>query len=80
MKTFSISEAKKQLDELVQNLSTEHQPVHIVGVKANAVLINEEDWASIEETLFLLSIPGMRESIIEGIQTPISECVKELPW
>ena len=79
MKSLSVVEAKSSLDELVENTSIEHQPVYIVGKKTKAVLINEEDWASIEETLYLLSIPGMRESIIEGIQTPISECEKELP-
>jgi len=44
------------------------------------VLISEEDWNAIQETLFLLSVPGMRESIREGMDTPVEECDKELEW
>ena len=57
-----------------------HQPVGIMGKRNKAVLISEEDWTAIQETLFLLSVPGMRESIREGMDTPVEECDKELDW
>ena len=51
-----------------------------MGKRHNAVLLSEEDWAAIQETLYLLSIPGMRESIKKGLATPIEECEKDLDW
>jgi PHD/YefM family antitoxin component YafN of YafNO toxin-antitoxin module len=60
--------------------ATSHQPVLITGKRNNAVLVSEEDWVAIQETLYLLSIPGMRESIKEGIKTPIEECEKAPGW
>ena len=57
-----------------------HQPVVITGKRGNAVLISEEDWNAISETVNLLSIPGMRESIQEGMETPPSECAEDLDW
>ena len=55
-------------------------PVLITGRRSNAVLIGEEDWQAIQETLYLLSIPGMRESIRKGMSTPVEDCVRELRW
>jgi antitoxin YefM len=52
----------------------------IKGKRANAVLISEEDWNAISETLYLLSIPGMRESIKEGLEQDLAGCSKELDW
>jgi PHD/YefM family antitoxin component YafN of YafNO toxin-antitoxin module len=65
---------------LIDEISSNHEPVTITGKRANAVLISEEDWRAIQETLYLLSIPGMGESIREGLQTPIEECSEELDW
>jgi len=56
------------------------KPIQITGKRSNAVLVSEEDWNSIQETLFLLSIPGMRESIIKGKNEPIKKCITKLPW
>jgi antitoxin YefM len=75
-----INEAKQQLQDLIDAVSQSHQPVVIAGQHSNAVLLAEADWASVQETLYLLSIPGMRESIREGLATSIGECDRELDW
>jgi antitoxin YefM len=80
MKTIKATEARNNLYRLIDEASESHEPIHISGKRSNAVLISEEDWRSIQETLHLLSIPGMRESIIEGLQTPVDECSKEPGW
>jgi antitoxin YefM len=66
-----VNQAKQQLQDLIDSVSQLHQPIMIAGQNGNAVLLSETDWASIQETLYLLSIPGMRESIREGMATPI---------
>lgn len=80
MTTLSATEARKCLYNLVDEVALSHAPVQIVGKRHSAVLISEEDWRSIQETLYLTSIPGMRESIREGLKTPIEECGEELEW
>lgn len=80
MTTFKVSDARTKLYRLIDQVASSHEPVLITAKRHNAILITEDDWRSIEETLFLLSIPGMRESIIEGMNTPLSECLKELKW
>ena len=80
MTTLTATEARANLYKLLDEVAETHQPVLITGKRANAILISEDDWRAIEETLFLLSIPGMRESILEGIQTPLDECVDEVEW
>jgi antitoxin YefM len=69
-----INEAQSQLSELIETVGRSHQPVVIQGRNGNAVLLSESDWLAIQETLYLLSIPGMRESIREGLATPVEEC------
>ncbi len=80
MTTITASEARASLYRLIDEASVNHQPVVITGKRHNAVLVSADDWAAIQETLYLLSIPGMRESIREGLSTPIDECAKELDW
>ena len=80
MPTLSASEARANLYRLIDEAASSHQPIRITGKRNNAVLISEADWSAIQETLYLLSIPGMRESIKEGLQTPIEECDRELDW
>jgi antitoxin YefM len=80
MTTLSASEARKRLYNLVDEVSDSHEPVQIVGKRSSAVLISEEDWKAIEETLYLDSIPGMRESIKKGLKTPVGKCSKEPGW
>ena len=80
MTTITASEARASLYRLIDEASVNHQPVVITGKRHNAVLVSADDWAAIQETMYLLSIPGMRESIREGLSTPIDECAKELDW
>ena len=75
-----IKEAQKQLQQLIDSVSESHQPIVIAGQTSNAVLLSESDWASVQETLYLLSVPGLRESIREGLATPIEDCARELQW
>ena len=80
MPTLTVTEARSSLYQLVDSVADTHEPVLITGKRTNAVLISEEDWRAINETLYLLAIPGMRESILEGMQTPIDECSDEVAW
>ncbi|MBI2908119.1 MAG: type II toxin-antitoxin system Phd/YefM family antitoxin [Chloroflexi bacterium] len=80
MTTLSASEARRRLYNLVDEVKETHEPVQIVGKRSSAVLVSEEDWRAIQETLYLTSIPGMRESIREGLSTPIKECDEGPGW
>jgi len=80
MKTITVTNARANLYKLLNEAADSHEPVQITGKKANAVLVTEEDWRAIQETLHLLSIPGMRESIVKGLKTPIDECAGEPGW
>ncbi len=80
MTTLSASEARKQLYKLVDQVKETHEPVQIVGKRGSAVLLSEEDWRAIEETLYLISMPGMRESIKKGLKTPVEKCEEEPGW
>jgi antitoxin YefM len=80
MPTLSATEARTKLYNLIDLTSSTHEPILITGKRGNAVLISEDDWRSIQETLYLLNIPGMRDSIREGLATPIGECSEELDW
>ena len=80
MTTLSASEARKRLYNLVDEVKETHQPIQIVGKRSSAVLVSEEDWRAIEETLYLDSLPGMRESIKKGLKTPIEKCEKDPGW
>ncbi len=75
-----VDDARQHLQDLIDTVSKSHQPIVIAGQNNNAVLLSEADWASVQETLYLLSVPGMRESIREGLATPIEECDRELEW
>ena len=75
-----INEAQKQLQQSIASMNQSHQPIVIAGQTSNAVLLSESDWASVQETLYLLSVPGMRESIREGMATPIEDCDRPLDW
>jgi len=80
MTTLTSTEARKQLFSLVDSVAETHDPVQITGKRNSAILISEDDWRAIQETLYLVSIPGMRESIVKGLQTPVDECATELDW
>jgi len=78
MKTINVTNARANLYKLLEDTAESHEPVHITGKKTNGVLVSEEDWRSIQETLYLTSIPGMRESIIEGMNTSIDDCLEDV--
>lgn len=80
MHTLTASEARANLYRLIDQAAQSHQPIHISGKRTSAVLLAAEDWQAIQETLYLLSVPGMRESIKEGMAEPLGESVKELDW
>jgi antitoxin YefM len=80
MTLINATDAQSRLYDLIDETGLSHKPVIIAGKKSKAVLISEEDWESVQETLYLLSIPNMRESIREGLNTPVEECLKELDW
>ncbi len=78
MKT--VNAAKASLQKLLGEAAAGHEPIQITGEGGSAVLISEEDWRAVQETLYLLSVPGMRESIREGMETPPDECSQEPGW
>ena len=80
MTTISATEARKQLYKLLDEVSQSHEPIQITGKRGSAVLVSEDDWRAMQETLYLVSLPGMRESILEGIATPVDELEGELDW
>ena len=80
MTTFNATEARAKLYSLIDEAAATHQPITITGKRGNAVLLSEEDWNAINETLFLLSIPGMRESIREGMDSKLDDASKKLSW
>jgi prevent-host-death family protein len=80
MQTLTTSEARANLYRLMDQAAESHQPITIAGKRHDAVLLSAEDWQAIQETLFLLSVPGMRESIREGMAEPADACDKELDW
>ena len=80
MTIVSVTKARAKLYSLVDEALQSHKPVVIAGKRGNAVLLAEKDWNAINETLFLLSIPGMRESIVDGMNTNLEKCDQELDW
>ena len=80
MRTITASKARDNLYKLIDETAESHEPIQITGKRSKAVLISEEDWQAIQETLNLMAIAGMRESIIEGMKTPLEECNEDLGW
>jgi antitoxin YefM len=80
MTTMTASKARARLYKLLDQAALSHEPIQITGKRTNAVLVSEEDWRSIQETLYLLSIPGMRESIRKGLKEPVEKCRPRLKW
>lgn len=80
MTTIKATEARAKLYKLLDQAAESHEPIQITSKRSNAVLISEEDWRSIQETLYLLSIPGLRESIRKGLKMPIEKCSEKPGW
>lgn len=77
---YTATEARRHLYNLVDQVQESHEPVWITGKRGNAVLVSEDDWRAVQETLYLTSVPGMRESILEGMATPAEQLEDELDW
>lgn len=80
MKSINATTAREKIYLLIDEANESHEPIQILGKRGNAILISESDWNSIQETLYLLNIPGMKESILEGGNTPLDECSEDLKW
>ncbi|MBK8575707.1 MAG: type II toxin-antitoxin system Phd/YefM family antitoxin [Elusimicrobia bacterium] len=80
MTTLTASVARASLYKLLDITYSSHEPVQIMGKRHNAILVSEEDWRSIQDTLYLVSIPGMRRSIRTGLKTPVAKLSKKLNW
>lgn len=80
MPPIKATEARAKLYRLLDQVAESHEPILITGKRSNAVLVSEDDWRALQETLHLLSVPGMRESILEGLKTPVDECSDRLGW
>jgi PHD/YefM family antitoxin component YafN of YafNO toxin-antitoxin module len=78
--TLTAIEASKRLDEVLDGLAESHEVVQIAGQRHSGILVSEDDWRAIQETLYLTSISGMKESIVEGLRTPPEQCAQELDW
>jgi len=80
MTSISVTKARSKLYQLLDMAAGSHEPIQIMGKRSNAVLIAEEDWRSIQETLYLMSIPGMRASIRKGLGEPLRKASKKPGW
>jgi antitoxin YefM len=80
MTTLSATNARIKLYHLIDEVAESHEPIQIAGKRNNAVLLAEDDWRAIQETLNLVSIPGMKESIVEGMKESIDECGESPGW
>jgi len=73
MKTITVTQTRKNIFKILDEIVNSQEPIQITGKRSSAVLIGEEDWNSIQETLYLLSISGMRESIRDGLNAPLEK-------
>ena len=80
MASISATRARAELYRLIDEAAETHEPIEITGKRHNGVLVSEEDWRAIQETLHLVSIPGMRESIRRGLKTPLSRTSAKPGW
>jgi len=80
MTTLTATEARKNIYSLVDEVNESHEAIQIQGKRGSAVLIAEEDWRALQETLYLSSVTGMKKSILKGMMTPIRKCSKKLVW
>lgn len=80
MGAINATNARKNLYKLIKEVGESHEPIIITGKESSAVLVSEDDWHAIQETLYLHSIPGMADSIRKGFKTPVGECDTEIRW
>lgn len=77
---INITAARKNLFQLAESVIKHSEPIFVTGKTGNVVIVSEEDWRAMQETIYLSSIPGMKEKIIEGMKTPLEECVEDNSW
>jgi antitoxin YefM len=80
MTTMTATDARKNLYSLLDDVAESHEPIQIAGKRHSAVLVSEDDWRAVQETLYLTGIPGMRDSVRKGLKTPVEECDTGLDW
>ncbi len=80
MSILTATQARSKLYGLIDETNISHKPIFITSKRGRAVLISEEDYRAIQETMYLLSIPKMRKSILKGLSTPVDECTQEISW
>jgi prevent-host-death family protein len=80
MTTLTVTQARKNIYSLVDEVNESHEAIQIQGKRGSAVLISGDDWRSLQETLYLSSLPGMKKSILKGMKTPVRKCSKKLVW
>jgi antitoxin YefM len=80
MKTIPVTQARSNLYKILDEAINSSEPIEISGKRGNGVLVSKEDWSAIQETLYLLSVPGMRDALIEGKNTPVDDCVEDIGW
>ena len=80
MSTVNATNARKELYRLIESVNESHDPIHITSKRGAAVLVSEDDWKAVEETLFLTAIPGMREYILAGVKEPLGDSSEDLDW
>ena len=80
MQAITASEARANLYRIIDETAESHEPIIISGKRASAVLLSADDWSAIQETLYLLAVPGMRESIKAGMSEPLAKSAKALKW
>ncbi|MBX3006802.1 MAG: type II toxin-antitoxin system Phd/YefM family antitoxin [Melioribacteraceae bacterium] len=80
MRTVNSTSARNNIYSLIDKTNETSEPIIITGKRGNAVLVAEDDWRAIQETLYLLSIPNMRESIIDGMKEPLKKCSDKIVW
>ncbi|MCE5229721.1 type II toxin-antitoxin system Phd/YefM family antitoxin [bacterium] len=80
MTRVTATEARKRLYSLMDEIAASHEPIQIAGKRTAAILVSEEDWRALQETLYLSSMPGMKKSIQRGLKAPIGKCHSDLDW
>ena len=80
MTSLPVTQARSKLYQLLDEAAESHEPIQITGKRCNAILVSEEDWRSLQETLYLVSIPGLRESIRKGMAEPLNKTSTKPGW
>ena len=80
MATYNATNARKNFFQLLESVSNDHEVLTITGKHGNAVMLSQDDWENISETLYLSSMPGMADSIKEGMNTPLADCSPDPGW